>query len=575
MSIDLRPWQAQATNKAEHWLVDEGSNRIFLIDAAPGSGKTVCAISVAEKLFKRGVIDQVVVIAPRAEVVNQWAKDFQRLAGRTMLKVVGQNANDVHLGHDVCATWAAVDALKDEFRQLCASRRTLVICDEHHHASVEAVWGTSADQAFADAKYVLVLTGTPVRSDGSESIWLPYGEHGGIAHPAAGTFTLTYGEAVGLGYCRPATFHRHEGRFTVDLDAGQSLEVSGQMPAELPQELAPVKALQAALEYYKLVCTPQYDPLTGEPSMQGYHASMLEAAILKLEEVRNRMANAGGLVIAPSIEMAEFFAALLEKLEGEKPIVVHTKSPGAEQRIAAFRHGSKKWLVSVAMVSEGVDIPRLRVLVYLPYAKTELAFRQAVGRVVRNSVEEGDDSYAHVIMPRLATLEEHAMRIEDELAPHWKKNGPPRAKKCPVCQRENSLGAADCEGCGHEFPRADPRTRPCPECSAPVRLGARTCDACGHNMLSNFTIRLKEAMREGVIVRGLDIGEQDARESEQLADEVRKQVLQSGDMNLIQLIRVLPPASLGRIKRILDGSGQGAGVGGTDGGASGGGGTLH
>jgi hypothetical protein len=468
-----------------------------------------------------------------------------------------------------------VDALKDEFRQLCASRRTLVICDEHHHASVEAVWGTSADQAFADAKYVLVLTGTPVRSDGSESIWLPYGEQGGIAHPAAGTFTLTYGEAVGLGYCRPATFHRHEGRFTVDLDAGQSLEVSGQMPAELPQELAPVKALQAALEYYKLVCTPQYDPLTGEPSMQGYHASMLEAAILKLEEVRNRMANAGGLVIAPSIEMAEFFAALLEKLEGEKPIVVHTKSPGAEQRIAAFRHGSKKWLVSVAMVSEGVDIPRLRVLVYLPYAKTELAFRQAVGRVVRNSVEEGDDSYAHVIMPRLATLEEHAMRIEDELAPHWKKNGPPRAKKCPVCQRENSLGAADCAGCGHEFPRAEPRTRPCPECNAPVRLGARTCDACGHNMLSNFTIRLKEAMREGVIVRGLDIGEQDARESEQLADDVRKQVLQSGDMNLIQLIRVLPPASLGRIKRILDGSGQGAGVGGADGGASGGGGTLH
>ena len=35
------------------------------------------------------------------------------------------------------------------------------------------------------------------------------------------------------------------------------------------------------------------------------------------------------------------------------------------------------------MLSEGVDIPRSRVIIYLPKAHTELAFRQAVGRVVR------------------------------------------------------------------------------------------------------------------------------------------------------------------------------------------------
>jgi hypothetical protein len=41
------------------------------------------------------------------------------------------------------------------------------------------------------------------------------------------------------------------------------------------------------------------------------------------------------------------------------------------------------WLVAVRMVSEGVDIPRLRVGVYATVTTTDLFFRQAVGRFVR------------------------------------------------------------------------------------------------------------------------------------------------------------------------------------------------
>ena len=47
----------------------------------------------------------------------------------------------------------------------------MVICDEHHHAAVKAAWGMSADGAFKNAKYVLILTGTPIRSDSEEPVW--------------------------------------------------------------------------------------------------------------------------------------------------------------------------------------------------------------------------------------------------------------------------------------------------------------------------------------------------------------------------------------------------------------------
>src|SRR5262249_57676772 len=63
--------------------------------------------------------------------------------------------------------------------------------------------------------------------------------------------------------------------------------------------------------------------------------------------------------------------------------VVTSDDPGASAEIARFSGSSDPWLIAVRMVSEGVDIPRLRVGVYATTTATELFFRQAVGRLVR------------------------------------------------------------------------------------------------------------------------------------------------------------------------------------------------
>jgi superfamily II DNA or RNA helicase len=62
---------------------------------------------------------------------------------------------------------------------------------------------------------------------------------------------------------------------------------------------------------------------------------------------------------------------------------VTSDDPGASERISAFASDRSEWLVAVRMVSEGVDIPRLRVGVYATTTTTDLFFRQAVGRFVR------------------------------------------------------------------------------------------------------------------------------------------------------------------------------------------------
>ena len=553
MMLNLRPWQKMALEKAMNWLTVLREDRHFLINAAPGAGKTLASSAIAGELLHKGEIDRVIVIAPRGEVVNQWAEDFRRTTGRFMQKVTAADGDISAMNLDVCATWAAVQGLQDAMQAVCRNSRVLVICDEHHHAAVEAAWGDGADSAFGQAKFVLVLTGTPIRSDGAKSIWMAYDDSGAIDQPADGTYTLTYGEAVDLGYCRPVTFHRHEGKFTVDVDAGATVQVSSHEKAHLSKEMARVPGLQRALDFYRLACIPQYERDNVTPLSDGYQATMMECAIQKLNELRHRMPDAGGLVIAPSIEMAEYMVKLIELIDGETPILVHSQLPNPETKIRAYRNTTKRWLVSVAMVSEGVDIRRLRLLVYLPHALTELAFRQAIGRVVRTAGPD-DDTRAYVVMPSLDTLEAYARRVEDEMpsSARRKSGDEPRTKKCPSCHSECALGNRTCTHCQHEFPIATPRFKSCPDCGALNTLSASHCHACGKSLTSTFSVTLEEALRIGAIVRGMDIEESEVRSAEEIAPLVRDRVLRSGDDKLVRILRVLPDESWARLKNILE-----------------------
>ena len=556
MNIKLRPWQRDAVQKCLSWLLVERRDRHFIINAAPGSGKTIAACEAARELIERGEIDRVIVIAPRAEVVNQWAADFERVTGRFMSKVTAADGDIQHLGIDICATWSGVQGLQDAFQAVCNSSRVLVICDEHHHAAVEAAWGDGADSAFANGVFVLILTGTPIRSDGARSVWLSYDNAGAIDHPDDGTYTLTYGDAVDLEYCRPVTFHRHEGKFTIDLDDGESVDVSSHKPADLTRELKRVPGLQSALDFYRLACTPQLEKDGETPLADGYQATMVEWGSKKLDELRYRMPEAGGLVIAPNISMAKYMAKLIKSIEGEAPIVVHSDMAHPDARIKAFRNTDKRWIVSVAMISEGVDIKRLRVLIYLPYALTDLAFRQAIGRVVR-TMGPDDDTRAYVVMPSTQLFETYARRVEQEMSPAARKILPePRTKKCPICRTECELSATTCDCCGYEFPASGgPQFKACSNCSALNPSGATSCHACGTQFGSSFSLTLDEALRTGAIVRGMEIDEDDVKEGERIAQPVREKILKSGDNTLVRIIRALPDESFGRLKDILSSSG--------------------
>jgi hypothetical protein len=91
---------------------------------------------------------------------------------------------------------------------------------------------------------------------------------------------------------------------------------------------------------------------------------------------------------------------------------VVSDDPAASTRIAEFAANDRPWLVAVRMVSEGVDIPRLRVGVYATTTSTELFFRQAVGRFVRWQSGRPTQK-AYVYVPDDPRLRNHAFQIAE------------------------------------------------------------------------------------------------------------------------------------------------------------------
>jgi superfamily II DNA or RNA helicase len=125
--------------------------------------------------------------------------------------------------------------------------------------------------------------------------------------------------------------------------------------------------------------------------------------------------DAGGLIAAMNQEHARFVAQLLEERTGVRAELVVSDLDDASKRITAFAKSKAPWIVAVHMISEGVDIPRLRVGVFASNVVSELYFRQFCGRFVRTGADPRAQREAYVYVPDDARLRAMAGAITDDV----------------------------------------------------------------------------------------------------------------------------------------------------------------
>lgn len=379
----LRQWQRAALD-----ALRDHPHPSFLASATPAAGKTTFGLRVAHEMLSSGRVDRVVVLGPTTHICRQWAADAARCG--IDLEPNRPNADGPEIAdfHGIAVTYQTV-ATGPSVHARAAGRPTLVIADEPHHMGEQASWGVAARRAFDRAEFRLLLSGTPFRSDNEAIPWVRYDGDG----LSRADYTYGYPDALVDRVCRPITFLPYDGEMEWMSDGRvHTADFDLVLPA-----VEAARRLRTALE------------ADGE-----WMGEVLRDADRRLGQVRAAgHPDAGGLVIASDQDHARAIARRLNLVCGEQPEIVMSDEPGASARIAAFSNSDRRWLVSVLMVSEGVDIPRLRVGVYATAARTELFFRQVVGRFIRTTpVPKRQMSY--LLLPADGRLKQLAHEIERE-----------------------------------------------------------------------------------------------------------------------------------------------------------------
>jgi superfamily II DNA or RNA helicase len=364
---------------------DRGS---FLLSAAPGAGKTRPALELARRELASGAAGPVLVACPTGPLTRQWARAASRLGVEL---AVDTSSPRPPRGFDgVAVTYARIAKAPGRWER-SASARTLVIADEAHHLGEELAWGEAFARAVGGCERWLLLSGTPFRSDATPIPGVRY-DAAGLAEPDV---SYSYAEAVLDGICRPVCFVAYDG--TLSWRSGDDVIESSFETV--------LSGREASRRYRTAISTELPDGLP----------RILREADAKLRTLRrDGHSDAGGLVIAADSSHARRIAALLREETGQRALVVLHTEAGAAEKLAAFTNARDPWIVAVNMVSEGVDIPRLRVGVYATAAKTPLVFRQIVGRFVR-TIRGRPPEPSWLYIPADPVLRDHAAAVQQEL----------------------------------------------------------------------------------------------------------------------------------------------------------------
>ena len=379
--MHLRQWQGEAFDVYRQ--IVQGNGRVVAWEATPGAGKTLGALNVAQDQRRAHGRRRFVVVVPTRHLKRQWAASAQRFGIHLDTDYrFGQRLGREYQG--IALTYQQVPGNAEALHDF--SQGAMVVVDEIHHAASGLAWGDGLLYALGGAGLVLSLSGTPFRSDEARIPFLRYVNN--VSEP---DYSYPYSQAIEDRVVRPVAFFTYGGDVT--WEEGGAVQY-GDIAADYDGFS---RHLRIALE----------------PG-SGWLRPMVQDAHEMLRIVRQEQPDAGGLIVALDQEHARRVAQLVSEVTGRDPVLAVSDDKGASRRIMEFARSRDEWLVSVKMVSEGVDIPRLRVGVYATNVRTRMYFRQFLGRIARVTPAPAGTQVAYCYMPAEPTLSRLAEEVETE-----------------------------------------------------------------------------------------------------------------------------------------------------------------
>lgn len=423
-----RKWQSNAiekfVTKKKSELSAGKTTTSFTGNYCPGAGKTDFSLMTMVRSREEGWTNFNVIVAPNVNVAKEWANKARRHGLNLHYSSMLPNWDDTPDGISITIQSLVANApMWIDSIMLSPRRDFSLTVDEVHHMVVKLAskgeddiraWGRAMQQVrdALNPSWQLNLSGTVFRSKRSEQIvGIEYKQDENNTDEFIAHCDDVYGMRQGIAdrVVRPVSFRLTDGKTTW-------MQATGLQVADFGEKLD------------KKGCSRRLKTALVQMESGSVVEQMLRLGIEELKSCRaGTTPHAAGHVIAVNTDHARELAGLLQKLTGKIPIVVDTKSEDKpNDLIEEFRSSDEEWIISVDMISEGVDIPRMRVQVYATNKLAELYVRQAWARVQRQQDSDVDET-AKIILPADERLIKIAAEYEEavELATKRPDDGPP------------------------------------------------------------------------------------------------------------------------------------------------------
>ncbi len=393
----------------------------FVLVAGTGCGKTVagvlCAIRSVTDAKSLGHNPLVLVVCPYRSIRIGWQKKFED-------KGLGVAKDPIEVAEDtevVISTYAGAGNLLSYIIKHM-DRKLIIIFDEFHHMEETNKWANPFVNMEPERYFKRIfLSGTPWHEQGKlpESM-VTYNEKGEVK----ADFLYTYGENVNEEeddrntvpvIFRPKRILVEQEKFDIETGFELDKEEHDSEKKTRSDSIAPFVRFEDVVELSKC------DGLV----------SLLNDAVSELNSIRSMakdedgMHKAGGIIFVQDKKRGEAVKALMESHFNKPALLVSSDDPQSHAEIERFKDNGDEWIISIDMVSEGVDIPRLKVVADLSNRMTMMHIIQRWGRVLRR-LREDNGRFAHNTEARIfyinhPQLQHVAEYIEEDIRRNKRK----------------------------------------------------------------------------------------------------------------------------------------------------------
>lgn len=400
----LRQWQRDAIDR----FVELEHEPQFVLEAAPGAGKSRFAAFVTQYAITELGFDHVVFIAPWLPILTSVKRNFDPLGLTPRDKFhydkkrgILQRRPSVDVTLDTYSGFCnqtTIDVIDEWQREISGWRFMLILDEVHHTNTVKGKWGPYVERIADMASKIVVMSGTFFRSDSRPISFLEYENDRPKTH-----FSINFAECVRNRFTRQVSFRFHNPIIEFAKQAEDGL-------IKRKLENIPLSASKMLTKAKEEVLRPDFIHVE----------SMISEAWKELQAMRRKWNDAACLVVcrpgsgADEERQVHAIEAKIKSLTGCTPTVVTSDDSLSRGKLDAFDKSHDPFLCAIRMVSEGVDIPRIRMVLFLSYTDSEMLFRQIVGRCCRYIDGKEDDTAALVILPKFRIMADFAERFEGE-----------------------------------------------------------------------------------------------------------------------------------------------------------------